>query len=326
MLSTKKQFSSFNIYNAKALVVDSISLPEEVVYLSGRTSKGSSGLYYKGVGVDYTGHSALDIDGYIGGRLSEVFYYGYDVVKEVWVGKSGVFQERMQPFFSDFIGTCGLKELKIINNSKEFELAAVKVVDYVEYDSVNNQCYFILDYGDDARSDWIKDGGITKDLLDLIKYMLTNDWNFPWDKGSIGDVSSYGKVHDVADMYKSNEFKHKLGTVYSLLYSMCKKSKSRYYDFVTTAGYIHTDDRDFILIAAAILNDLGIDVGCGFPARAKNKWDVYYHLIGNCLLEGRNCGYVENVKSGDIIKKQYLERFFNRLPTSKSVFIKSFKK
>jgi hypothetical protein len=302
------------IYNQKGTQVSELHLPEEVTIVSGRTSKGHSGLYYKGVGVKYGGHSNFNPAGYINVRKHPVFYYGYNVTREAWVGKSGIFQERCQPFFSDFIGTCGPKELKIIANSKGFEKTAVIVKDCIEYDLENNQRYFILDYGKEGRTSWIEDRGAVKDLLDLLEYMLRNDWNFPWDKGAIGDVSASGNVHDVADMFKSKEFIHKLGTVYSILYSMNNKSKGRYYEFITTAGYRHKDDKDFLFIAISLLERFGVDTKEGFSFDAKDEFDAYYHLVGNCLLWGRNCGYVEDAREGEKIREQYLNRFFNQIP------------
>jgi hypothetical protein len=305
---------SVPVYNQKGTQVSELFLPEEVIIASGRTSIGESGLYYKGVGVKYQGHSNFNPAGYINVRKHSVFYYGYNVTREVWVGKSGIFQERCQPFFSDYIGTCGPKELKIIVNSKEFEKTAVIVKDCIEYDPENNQRYFILDYGKEGRTSWIEDIGTVKDLLDLLEYMLKNDWNFPWDKGAIGDVSASGNVHDVADMFKSKEFIHKLGTVYSILYSMNNKSKGRYYEFITTSGYRHKDDKDFLFIATALLERFRVDVSYAFPSQAKDEFENYYHLVGNCLLRGRNCGYVEDAKEGEKIREQYLNRFFNQIP------------
>jgi hypothetical protein len=302
------------IYNKKGAQVSELVLSENVTSVSGRTSIGDSGLYYKGVGVKYRGHSNFNAAGYINVTPHSVFYYGYNVVREIWLGKTGIFQEKCQPFFSDFIGTCGPKELKIINNSREFEKSAVRVVDCIEYDTENNQRYFILDYGKEGRTSWIKDRGTVGGLLELLEYMLVNNWNFPWDKGAIGDVSGSGGVHDVADMFRSKEFIHKLGTVYAVLYSMKNKSQGRYFEFLTTAGYRHKDDKDFLFIALSILEKNGIDVSEGFPPSAKDEFENYYHLVGNCLLWGRNCGYVEKEVEGDKIREQYINRFFNQIP------------
>jgi hypothetical protein len=303
-----------SVYNTLGEETSRLELPEAVEYSSGRTSKGESGRYYKGAGVSYSSHSVLKPEGYINVRLNPVFYYGYTVEKEIWKGKTGIFQEKCQPFFSDFIGSCGPKELKIINNSKEFKRSAIKVVDCIEYDPINNQRYFILEYEKGGRTSWIKDIGKVKVLLGLLEYMLQNDWNFPWDKGAIGDVGAFGNVHDVADMFKSSDFSHKLGTVYAILYSMRAKSKNRYYEFITTAGYKHTDNRDFVIIALAIITRFGVDIQQGFPKEAKDNWEVYYHLVGNCLITGRNCGYVEDVVNGEAIRQQYIDRFFMTIP------------
>ena len=279
---------------------------------------------YKGVGVKYEGHSNFNAAGYINVKPHPVFYYGYGVTREIWLGKTGIFQERCQPFFSDFIVTCGPKELKIINNSREFEKSAVRVVDCIEYDPENNQRYFILDYGKEGRTSWIKDRGTVEGLLELLEYMLVNNWNFPWDKGAIGDVSGSGSVHDVADMFKSKEFIHKLGTVYAVLYSMKNKSQGRYYEFLTSAGYKHKDDKDFLFIAVALLERFGVNTSEGFSFYANDEFDAYYHLVGNCLLWGRNCGYVEDEKEGEKIREQYVNRFFNQLSKKEAEKIRNF--
>lgn len=317
-------YSSVPIYDSTGSVISQVELPEPVQYVSGRTSKGESGLYYKGVGARYSVHSALDPKGYSEATPSEVFYYGYDVVNAAWRGKFGIFQTRMQPYFSDFIGSCGPKELKLIANANAFDLSAVQFKGCVEYDPANNQRYFMLEYEDGARTDWVKDGGKVNDLLGLIDYMLTENWNLPWDKGAISDVSASGKVHDVADMFISNEAIHKLGTVYSLLYSMRKKHPNKYYECITTAGFKHHDNRDVLMIAVSLLERSGIDVSFAFPARARDEWDIYYHLVANCLLAGKNCGYVENAVDGDRIRQQYVANFFSKLPQETAANIKSF--
>jgi hypothetical protein len=312
------------IYNKKGEQVSELILPENVTHISGRTSIGDSGLYYKGVGSKYCPHANFNSAGYINVKPHSVFYYGYEVTREVWLGKFGIFQERCQPFFSDFIGTCGPKELKIINNSREFEKSAVRVVDCIEYDTENNQRYFILDYGKEGRTSWIKDRGTVGGLLELLEYMLVNNWNFPWDKGAIGDVSGSGGVHDVADMFRSKEFIHKLGTVYAVLYSMKNKSQGRYYEFLTSAGYKHKDDKDFLFIAIALLERFGVNTSEGFSFYANDEFDAYYHLVGNCLLWGRNCGYVEKEVEGEKIREQYVNRFFNQLPKKEAEKIRNF--
>jgi hypothetical protein len=46
--------------------------------------------------------------------------------------------------------------------------------------------------------------------------------------------------------------------------------------------------------------------------------------VGNCLLWGRNCGYVEDEKEGEKIREQYVNRFFNKLPKKEAEKIRNF--
>ena len=40
---------------------------------------------------------------------TNIFYLGYSVCRKSWKNKVGIFQERYQPFFPDFIGACSVK-------------------------------------------------------------------------------------------------------------------------------------------------------------------------------------------------------------------------
>ena len=101
------------VFNRLGGVEYVLELPEDVQPVSGRTSKSKS-LYYKGVGVAYTGHSSLNVDDFEDHGESSIFYYGWNVLNNNWKNKFGIFQATFQPFFSDFVGTCGKKELNII--------------------------------------------------------------------------------------------------------------------------------------------------------------------------------------------------------------------
>jgi hypothetical protein len=54
---------------------------------------------------------------------SDVWYVGYAVgrPREMLEGKRGVFQERYQPHFTDWIGACGEKEIQIVENLWELQ-------------------------------------------------------------------------------------------------------------------------------------------------------------------------------------------------------------
>ena len=61
---------------------------------------------------------------------SDVFYIGNAVSKKVFAGKTGIFQEKYQVHFTDWIGACGVKELNILENLYDeggFEMSAIEV-------------------------------------------------------------------------------------------------------------------------------------------------------------------------------------------------------
>ena len=59
---------------------------------------------------------------------------GRVVVAPQWVGKVGIFKERYQSYFSDLIGCCGKKELKILDMS-HISNSGVEVLDYINIGS-----------------------------------------------------------------------------------------------------------------------------------------------------------------------------------------------
>jgi hypothetical protein len=220
-------------------------------------------------------------------RRSDVFYCGYHAVSPAYTGKYGIIQRRYQPYFSDFIGSCGPKELAILRNSKEFMLSAVEVKDYIEYDPKHHQYYFVLNYKN-GRSDYL-DGGKPEALLELLKYMATEGWCFPWDKTSIKDIGADGLVHDVADLFRSKDVVNVFGSTYSVLYSLSKLSPEKYEEVTSIPP---------ILATAMILNTCGFEI-------SPDEEDGYY--IKNLLIPGRNCAHVENKSIGDNVKAQYLD-------------------
>jgi hypothetical protein len=298
--------ASIPIYNKEGNQVFDITIDDSINYISGRVSQSDKGYYYKGVGVPYKAHAvvnpgpALNILG-----RDPVFYCGYSCERPQWKGKVGIFQDRYQPYFSDFIGSCGPKELKLIKHSELFERSSVKVLDCIEYDEKNNQRYFIVDYKCGRRR-YISEGN-PKELSDLISYMIVSDWNFPWDKTAINDISFDGRVSDVADMFISSKLKHKVGTVYSILYSLSKLSPIKYSDLLKYLGMKHNNDMDYLFIAASLLDKNGINISNLF--KGSTEYKVYRNILLNYLMEGRNCGHVEDKKHGDKVMQQYISMY-----------------
>jgi hypothetical protein len=294
-------------------------LPNNLEYVSGRTSRAGD-LYYKGVGCPYNRHATLTpkpSDQKLG--PSSVFYYGYDVKNPNWVGKTGVFLQRYQPYFSDLIGACGPKESAIIKNSTEFKLSAVKVVDCVEYLPEHNQRCFVLNYKD-GRKQFLNEGS-PKALVELLSYMITTDWNFPWDKSSIKDVAPNGNVTDVADMFRSDKLIHKIGTVYSILFSLHQLDTRKFISFSKLCNAPYCGISGIPFLAIQILKGIGVNIESVFKDGVETDADFYIHFIGNLLLRGRNCSSVEDESFNEDVSPKYIDRFITSIPKNKQYLI-----
>ena len=135
------------VYDVSGEVVDVVSVNDNLTHFQGRISKGSKG-WYKGTGTPYFSHFSVkeNIPDLVYGEHTNVPYLGFEVVNPSWTGKYGIFQERYQPFFSDFIGSCGVKEGIIVTNSIQFERSSADVHDYWLIDEENLQGYYLIDY------------------------------------------------------------------------------------------------------------------------------------------------------------------------------------
>lgn len=301
------------VYDITGEVLDVVSVSDNLSHVSGRTSK-SDRLYYKGVGSYYKGHAALFDDGVsVKSGRNAVFYYGDDYVNPYWVGKFGVFRQRYQPYFSDFIGTCGKKELSIIKNSQEFYFSSVAVVDCVCYDEENAQMYFVLEYKKQRTS--FMGAGDEKKLVPLLGYMLQENWNFPWDKAAIRDVDVDGYVTDVADIFMSTDLKHKFGTVYSILYSLHALDVYAYTRLLNYLGLPYAGIKDIVFVVNFILSMNRIKIQPKLICEDRD--DLYCHLVANILLRGKNCAAVETQTDGDKVMLEYVDRFTSQVPLEK---------
>lgn len=298
-----------NVYDSLGKVVHVIEFSEPLAYLSGRVCRAESGVYVKGAGVPYRSHLALDPTGYDVVERSKVFYCGYAVKNHNFEGKEGIFQERFQPYFSDFIGSCGHKELNLISTSKEFERSAVRVLDCINYDVANRQFYFMLDYLNDKLGYLY--GGEPQDLFDLMSYMINEGWNFPWDKSAIRDITVGGLVSDVADIFKSKELVHQIGTIYSVVYSLSRISRKTFVKFTDFMGISPIQDRHLPTLVIYLLEKAGINTDPVFGGELTEDY-FYKHIIGNYLIQGRNCAHVEEPSRGDDVRQEYIRQFSQR--------------
>ena len=111
-----------SIYDECGKIHDKINIKDDIEYVNGRVYKGKKH-YYKGIGIDYSGHYLLDYDeNYRFIESTNIFYLGDLVSKKCFEKKYGIFKEKYQPHLSDYIGTCGAKELSLIENIQRSEL------------------------------------------------------------------------------------------------------------------------------------------------------------------------------------------------------------
>lgn len=309
------------IFNSSGNVASEIEIDDELEYVSGRVYKGKNH-YYKGVGISYKFHH-LPADKitseYLFHRDCNIFYLGMQVSKYVFESKTGIFQERYQPFFPDFIGTCSGKEGTIVLNSETFKLSSVQVHDIVQYDKENDQAYYILDYKCE-RKRYLKDNGNPQKLFQLLKHMIENDWNFLWDKNSVGDITPSGEVSDVADLFVSDTLEHKFGTIYSLLYSMGKTSFKKYQELILFCNLIHLDETDYVFNAIKLLEKFGVSTNIITPF--ENNVANYQHAVLNFLITGKNCAYCScdlYKSNGEAVRDVYIRnttKLFSISPSS----------
>ena len=307
------------VHDKKGSIVNSIELNDTIEYVDGRVCKGNKS-YYKGVGIPYEYHHIQPeemSDEYDLIEKSDIFYIGNCVSKKVFSGKTGIFQEKYQSHFTDWIGACGIKELNILENLYDegrFEMSAIEVFGYETIDKDNQQYYLSVDYPD-GRINYVNAPNAVE-LRNLLDYMIQNDWNFPWDKDSISDINSKSKVTDVADLFRSDELKHKIGSVYSVLYSLYKTDKNLYLDFCNVNKIPHYGQISFVINTLTLLAYNKVDVGSLYE---KTPIATYKNIVKNYIIPGKNCGFCgvgsckrredENLSYGEYIMREYSKKF-----------------
>jgi len=266
------------IYNSSGVAIDELIINDDVEYIpDSRVYKGKN-CYYKGIGVPYFFHAILDVNN--------------DEYENI--GKHPV-------------------EGTVVLNSMSFEKSSVEILDCINYDKENDQYYYLMNYNCDRKS-YLTDEEDPKKLRELLDYMIISDWNFLWDKVAIKDISNKGTVSDVADLFVSNTLSHKIGTVYSVLYSLAKKDSGKYFKFLNVNNLQHIDDRSFVFNAIEILRVNNVDVSELFKYDTINQ--VYKNIVINYLVTGKNCAYCAcdlYKDQGEGIKDQYVELTKNQL-------------
>lgn len=307
------------VYNKNGDVVNCININDMIEYVDGRVSKGDK-YYYKGLGVPYEQHHIQPedmTDEYDLIDVCDVFYIGNVVSKKVFSGKTGIFQEKHQTHFTDWIGSCGVKELNILENLYDegsFEMSAIEVFGWEEIDATNQQYYLKVDYPH-GRVNYINDSSPIK-LRTLLDYMIRSDWNFPWDKNSISDITFESKVTDVGDIFKSKELSHKIGSIYSVLHSLYQSNINLYLDFCGVNNLPYKNKMGLIFNALVLLVSNDVDVSHLYKS---TPIETYKSTVYNYLITGKNCGFCgvgsckrrvdDNFSYGEYIREEYIKRF-----------------
>lgn len=310
--------TDISIYDNLGNIVSNLSISDNIQYVGGRVCRGEK-IYYKGIGVPYTSHYVTDenlTDDYQIISKSDVFYLGNQVFKNCFIGKVGIFQERYQNHFTDWIGSCGVKELNILENlydEYKFEKSSIDILGYEVIDEEKEQYYLKVQYYCGRKT--FVDYPNSSKLRDLIDYMIQSNWNFPWDKNSITDISWDSRVTDVADIFYSKDLMHKIGTVYSILYSLGNTNKKAFNQFCEDNNLVHEHQMHYVLNSAKILSENGVDIR---SLLKENLVETYKHIVKNYLIVGKNCGFCgvgsclkrkdANYSYGEEIKKLYIER------------------
>ena len=149
------------------------------------------------------------------------------------------------------------------------------------------------------------EGNIT-DTVNLIRYVLENDWNTAWDKNLWEDIECYGYVRDVADWFKSAEFTHKLGTVYALLNSLYRVNKGLYARLLLEIfGSYDFNKKRVLYISAEIVKKY-----CTRFKDTKYDCDLYeenwFEKLYKELVSGKACCNLEDDAEWSWVREYYM--------------------
>lgn len=282
------------IFNEDGVKIDEVYLQEKIIPVPRRRCAISeSGVFYKGAGIIYMGHYVNNCDKKV--KLvskTNIKYEKFNVVYPNLYGKYGIFTFPHQPIFSDFEGACGKKERKILEMQKKFKYSAIELIDVIDIPIKNHSIYKYK----------LKElSGNYKDTLNLIEYLLQENYNTAWDKNVWDDVVSFGYIRDLADWFISKSFSHKLGTIFAFLSSLSKKDKYLYEIIVRElTGLEQLSEHHIIYIAALIVKKyspqcvIGINLDCVDEKLYTKLWEELY--------SGKACCHLEDDRKWDFIR------------------------
>ena len=302
------------IINDKGERIDEIKLSEKIRPVPRRRCGISDNeIYYKGAGIIYTGHFVNEY-----GRklklVSEtgIVYEKYNVVNPIVFRKYGIFTFKHQPCFSDFEGGCGAKERRILDMQKNFQLSAIEeIIDVIDTPLPKHSIY---------KYKLKEVNGNYLDTINLIEYILTENYNTGWDKNVWDDIECFGYVRDLADWFVSDEFCHKLGTIYSLLNNLIKKDKYTYERIVRALTQLEQlGDYHIIYISALIVKKYSPD--CINDLDLDELNDSLYYNLWNELYRGKACCHLENESEWGYVKELFTKNIVKNVELAKKDMI-----
>lgn len=292
------------VWNREGMKISQITLPETVTpVVSRRGGFSESGLYYKGAGCIYRKHIVNEIkkDERQLKKTSRI-YGQYEVNIPKLYGKFGIFTFNHQPSFSDFEGGCGPKENKLVDNFSKFERKCIAEI-----------CN-VIDTGLEGHKIYVcKPRRISSNpsaLLDLLEYVLTENWNTAWDKNLWDDIEQYGYVRDIADWFISENFTHKLGTVHCLLRTLFESDKYLYTSCLTQLFGCNCFDNIYIPYLAALIVKKFSPESVPDLDLENLTLDLYKQLMLT-IFSGKACCHLEQEEQWawirEAFKKNYLD-------------------
>ena len=298
------------IYDSSGSQLEEIHLKERIMPIpTKRGGFAASGLYYKGAGIVYRNHlecnneyvRRMDSTGEVQiiGKTGLV-YENLIVCNPKLVGRFGIFIFKHQPIFSDYEGGCGIKEQRLVTNRNEFELNAIEeIIDVIPTGIENHNIYCY-------RLKKLK-GGIA-DTVNLIRYVLTNDWNTAWDKNLWEDIECFGYVRDVADWFKSKEFRHKLGTVYAFLNSLYRFSMKMYAQLLLEIFGNYDFNKKMILCSSAEIVKKYCSEFSNLELTYDTENEICFEKLYKELISGKACCHLEDDEKWSWVREYYKNR------------------
>lgn len=310
MMIKNRMTDKIPLYDSFGNQFEEIQLKERIMPIPNKRGGFSeSGLYYKGAGIVYASHlecnnvhvkkmentGAVQIIGKTG-----IVYENLIVCNPKLVGKFGIFPFKHQPVFSDCEGGCGIKEQKLVFHQKDFELNAIdEILDVIPTGIENHNIYCY-------RLKELK-GGIA-DTINLIQYVLTNDWNTAWDKNLWEDIECFGYVRDVADWFPSKEFRHKLGTVFALLNSLYHCSLKLYAQLLLEIFGTYDFNKKMILFYSAKIVKKYCNEFCNIELKDNMDQKIWFQRLYQELVSGKACCHLEDDEKWSWVREYYKEK------------------